>query len=207
MHRKVIIAHEMQPFDHVLATITARHPRRIADAQVHLAAGEMKVLGDLAAGLPAADHQHCPWRELCRITIGRGVDLYDIGRETFGAARYDRNLIAAGCDHHLVGDVDTAGRLQREAVVRIAPKALDHDTFAQWRCEGGDEAVDVIDDLVANHETVGIVARVGKAWKLTLPIRRHQAKRVPAFGPPGMAGTLLLEHDVINPGAFEVPAD
>src|SRR5258707_817933 len=55
------------------------------------------------------------------------------------------------------------GRLQREAVVRIALEAFDHDTFAQRRPEGGDEAVHVIDDLVANHETVGIVALVGKA--------------------------------------------
>src|SRR5258708_6955864 len=44
MHRKVIRAHEGPPLDHLLAAITAPHPRRIADAQAHLAAGPMKSL-------------------------------------------------------------------------------------------------------------------------------------------------------------------
>src|SRR5215831_7480852 len=59
---------------------------------------------------------------------------------------------------------------------------------------------------MAKHEAVRIIALVGKARQLALPVRRHQAKRVPAFRAPGVASALLLKHDVINPGAFEVPA-
>ena len=58
VHRQIVVAHQVQPLDHVLAAIAPRHPRRIADAQMHLAAGEMQILGDLAAGLSAAHHQH-----------------------------------------------------------------------------------------------------------------------------------------------------
>jgi hypothetical protein len=43
---------------HSTTAVTARNARRITNAQVHLATGEMHVLGDLRAGLSAADHQH-----------------------------------------------------------------------------------------------------------------------------------------------------
>src|SRR6202030_39856 len=93
------------------------------------------------------------------------------------------------------------------AVVRIALEALDRDAFAQRRLERGDEAVDVIDDLMANHKAMRIVAPVGKARQLALPVRRHQTERVPALGAPSMAGTLFLEHNVIYSRTLEVPAD
>jgi len=60
---------------------------------------------------------------------------------------------------------------------------------------------------MANHETVGIVAFVRKARQLALPVGRDQAKRVPALGTPRMASALLLEYDMIDSDAFEIPAD
>ena len=79
--------------------------------------------------------------------------------------------------------------------------------LAQRRPERCHIGVDIFDDLVAQHEAVRIGARVGIARQLALPVRRHQAERVPALRPPGMAGALLLEHHVVDATALEEPAD
>ena len=47
-----------QPGDDVPAAVAAGDPRRVADGEVHLAAGQVQVLGDLRAGLAGAHDQH-----------------------------------------------------------------------------------------------------------------------------------------------------
>lgn len=101
MHRQIVIAHQVQPLDHILAAVAARHPRRVGDAQMNLAAGEMHILGDLAAGLAAADHQHGTRGQLFRIAVDRRVNLHDIAGYPLCATWDDRNLIAAGRYYHL----------------------------------------------------------------------------------------------------------
>ena len=81
------------------------------------------------------------------------------------------------------------------------------DAFAQRRAERSDEIVQVGDDLVAQHEAVRVRPAIGKARQLALPVRRDQAERIPALGAPGVAGALLLEHDVIDAALRQIPAD
>jgi hypothetical protein len=71
VHRQIVVAHQMEPLDHVLAAIAARDPRRIADAKVNLAAREVQIFCDLTAGLAATDHQHGPVGQRLRVSIDR----------------------------------------------------------------------------------------------------------------------------------------
>ena len=87
VHRQIVVAHHVQPLDHVLAAVAPRHARRVADAEMHLAAGEMQILGDLAAGLAAADDQHGALRKRIRIAVVRRMDLHDIVRASRSAKR------------------------------------------------------------------------------------------------------------------------
>ena len=71
VHRQIVIAHQMQPLDDVLAAIAPRHSRCIGDAEIDLAAGDMQVLGDLTAGLTAADNEHRALGQLRRVVVQR----------------------------------------------------------------------------------------------------------------------------------------
>ena len=205
--RQIVIAHQVQPLDHVLAAVAASYARRVADAQVNFAAGEMQVFRDLAARLPAADHEHRALRKLLRVAIERRMDLHDVGRQTLRATRDDRNLIAAGRNHHLFGEMDAVGRIKHEAMLRVAAQMPHRDAFAQRRAERADEIVHVGDNLIAQHEAVRVRTAIRKARQLALPVWRNETERVPTFGAPGVTGTLLFEHNMIDAALGQIPAD
>ncbi len=207
VHRQVVIAHQVQPLDHVLAAITPGHARSIANAEMDLAAGEMQVLGDLAAGLSAADNQHRAFGQRLRVAVFGRMGLHDVSGQALRTAGDDRDLIAARGDHHLVGDVEPIGHVEREAVLSVAAQAFDRDPLQQRRVERGNERVDVVDDLIAQHEAVRIGALVREAGQLALPVGCHQAERVPALGAPRVPGPLLLEHHVVDAALSQMPAD
>jgi hypothetical protein len=60
---------------------------------MHGAAGEMQILGDLAARLPGADDEHRTLRQLRWVPIGGGVNLLDARRDALGDARDLRHMI------------------------------------------------------------------------------------------------------------------
>ena len=68
--RQIVLAEVGQPVHRVLAAVAARAAGRAADDEVGLAAVEMQVLGDLAAGLAAADDQDLAGRQLAAVAIG-----------------------------------------------------------------------------------------------------------------------------------------
>jgi hypothetical protein len=49
-------------------------------------------------------------------------------------------------------------------------------TPSRTAVETGHEAIEIRDDLILLHETVGIVAAIGIAGQVALPVRRDQAK-------------------------------
>ena len=69
-----------------------------------------------------------------------------------------------------------------------------------------DVALDVLHDGVATHEPLGVVAGVGKARQLALPVGGDEAKRVPPFGAPGVGDLVLLQHDVVKAPALQAIA-
>ena len=60
--RHGVVAHPVQPIDHIPAAVHPWGSRGAAHTEVHGAAGQVQVLRDLAAGLAAAHHQYGAFR-------------------------------------------------------------------------------------------------------------------------------------------------
>ena len=206
VHRQIVVAHQMQPFDHILATVEAGDARRAADAQMHLAAVEMQVLGDLRPRLSGADHQHGAGRQRSRVPIVRRMHLQDRRIDGSGERRDDRVVVAAGGDHHLVGLERSCAGLQQIAAGLATRQSVDRDAAPDRRIEAAHVVVEIGDDLVLDHEAIGIVAPIGMAGQGALPVRRDQAETVPALVSPGVAGRVAIQQHMIDIGALEMPA-
>jgi hypothetical protein len=97
-----------QPLDGLAAPVPEGEAPDRAGGQDHPPAGGQEVLGDLAAGLGAADDQHRPLRELAGMAVAGGVDLHDPVREGAGERGTPRPVLVAGGDDHGPGP-DLAG--------------------------------------------------------------------------------------------------
>src|SRR5262245_51897788 len=56
--------------------------------------------------------------------------------------------------------------------------------------------VEIVEDLGAGGESVGVRARIGKIGKSYRPIGKLEAQTIPAFGPPTFADPSPFEHKV-----------
>ena len=83
------------PVEDVLAAVPPRGLGAGRDRQVDLPAGVEQVLGDLAAGLPGAHHQHGAVGELLRAAVFVAVELADVPRKCGGGRRDARELEGA----------------------------------------------------------------------------------------------------------------
>lgn len=72
-------SHGDAPEQGVFASIPARSPYGAAHAQVHATPALIQFLDDLAAGIGAADHQHCPGWQRTGVAVVTGVELEDLG--------------------------------------------------------------------------------------------------------------------------------
>jgi hypothetical protein len=75
--------------------------------------------------------------------------------------------------------------------------------FEHRRIHCGHEAVQVRDDLVFLHEAVRVGPVVGMPRQRTLPVRRDEAKRVPALVAPRVGNGVLFEHEMIDARLLE----
>ena len=103
-------------------------------------------------------------------------------------------MIAADRQHHCIRRhrlrwFPAQSRLSPDEPSNGTPSRIGAEYFASF---------DVGDDVVAQHEALRVIAGIGKAGKLALPVWRHQAERVPALRPPGVGDPVLLENDVID---------
>ena len=115
---EVVLAEVGQPVDGVPASVAARAARGAADHEVGFAAVEMEVLGDLAAGLAAADDQDLAGGKLAAVAVGRGVQLGDREWKAFGEAGDVGLVVAADREDDGVGGVGAIGGFQMEAAAR-----------------------------------------------------------------------------------------
>jgi len=204
LDRHLVVAHFVEPRDHVPAAIAPRDARRIADAEPHAPAGEVQVLGDLSAGLARAHDEHLARRELFGIAVVLRMELQQPLREQPGERRDDRRVIAAdGCDHRPRA-VRSAARVELERSARPGAHVVHGDALAQRRRERCGEPLEIRDDLVACHEAVGIVARVRIARQATLPVRRDEAERIPALVTLRVPDAVAFEDDVLDPTVGEL---
>ena len=71
----------------------------------------------------------------------------------------------------------------------------DGHAFAKVGIDMLSEALEIIYDRRLAHETVGLITVVGKVGKTALPVRRNQAKGIPALLVPGVRHTVFLEYE------------
>ena len=88
----------------------------------------------------------------------------------------------------------------------LSGEARDGDPLEDRRLERGRVGLEVADDLVFLHEAEGLLAGVRKARQLALPVRGHEAKRVPSPVAPLVPDAMLLEHDVVDAALLEAVA-
>jgi hypothetical protein len=77
------------------------------------------------------------------------MNLRDVGWQPLGATRDDRDLITAGRDHNLIGEVNAVGRIKHKTMLRVATQLPYRHAFEQRRIERGNEAVHVRDNFIA----------------------------------------------------------
>ena len=172
-------------------------PRRAAAGQNNAASGPVQFLGDLAAGLAAADDQDIAFWQLPLVVIAAKLQLWQRSGQRIGATRLVGFLVSSGRQNQmprrprpLVGPDDKAGAVRGADI-------FDLRLCADRRAEACSISFQIVDDLVARHEAVGIVAVIGKTRQLHGPVRRDEAKGVPAVA-PALADPPLFQNDVVD---------
>ena len=210
VHGHVVVVHVGQPVDHVAAPVEACTARCIAHGQVHLAAGQVQVFGDLRSGLARAHHQHGAIGQRLRVAVLLGMDLHDARRQALGQARDDGHVVAARGHDHLVGGAHghllTLRCVHLVAALWARHHPAHRHAFTQRGVHLLPEAGQVVVDLVLLHEAMRVVACIGVAGQLALPVGRDQAEAVPALGAPAVQRSVLLEHHMAGADLLQVVA-
>ena len=87
---------QLEPDRDVVTTVASRQPAAGAGCQEDRTSGGGQLVGDLGAGLGAADDEHGPRRKRRRIAIVRGVELQELRRQRSGRGGSARTVQAAG---------------------------------------------------------------------------------------------------------------
>ena len=100
----VEVARRVEPPDDVVVPDPPRGPARAAARQEDVATRLVELLGDLAARLPAADHEHRARRQLAGVAVVLHVDLEQVAGQRRRARRPVRPLVRAGAEDDVRGD-------------------------------------------------------------------------------------------------------
>ena len=199
----VVEAGLVQDGDEVPAADPSWRPGSSPAGQHGVTAGEVELLGELDAGLPAPDHQGPTWRQLVRVAVLRGVeDHHRVGQPRHGP-RSVRLLVGTGADHDGLCVQRTLARLQVQERVPPRPDACHPDALANLP---GGIPLEVVDDLVACDVPLRVVTGVRRARQVQRPVRGHQREAVPAVS-PCLRDPACLEHDVLDPDQAQLAAD
>jgi hypothetical protein len=163
-----------------------------AGGQEHPPAGGQEVLGDLAAGLGAADDQHRPVRELAGGAVAGGVDLHDPVGEGAGQGGAPWLVLVAGGDDHRPGP-ELAGVAVEGEPVAGGGEPRYPDALADGAAVG--QPLEPLHDLASGE--VG-VPRLG-AEQPVHPADGVEPERVPPLRAPALAGPAALQDHVVDP--------
>ena len=173
---------------------------------MYLTAGQVQILGDLAAGLAGTDHEHGSVRQLFRSAVLRRVQLRHVIRKPLRHPGYRRSVVRPGGHHDLFRGQPTPAGFDLEQAGNVAPQPGHLDALGQWRFERGRVLLQVPDDVVTGHEAVRLGSPVREARQLALPVRGHQAERVPTPLPPLVSDPVALQHHVVHAAQAQVVA-
>ncbi|MNM91050.1 hypothetical protein D3C81_1033380 [compost metagenome] len=166
-----------------------------AHRQVNLAAGALKLVGNLHARRTGADHQHRALGQLLRVVVMSGVDLPDafiLRRDR----RDHRTLERAGGGHHAVGFDDAGGGFDRKAGPPGVAHHLPHlDAGADRRIKLLRIRLEISCHVVLAGEAVGVDVKC-HAREAVVPGRAVGHQRVPAPGAPAFGNAIALQHQV-----------
>ena len=169
---------------------------------MHVATGAGEILHHLNAGLAGADDQHAALGELIDVAVIDRMHLHDLGRQGAGVVGFNRRVIAARRDHHLIANPCADAGLDTEPARRLGRDAGHVHMFAQIGFECLDKGIKVLGDLIAQHEPIGIGTAIFgvimEARQPTLPVRRHKAKAVPAVHAPRMEFLVPFKDDRLD---------
>jgi hypothetical protein len=165
-----------------------------------------ELLGDLKAGVAAADHQDRAVGHAARAAVVRAVRLEQRRVQLVGERRHARGVERPGGDDDLVGrDAAAVRELEDEAVVlgrqRPHPAAEPHGQVERPRV-----LLEVAHHLVAAGIAVGVTGE-RQAGKRVIAARREQDQRVPTLAPGGANRLGRLEDHEPAAGAGEEVAD
>lgn len=125
----------------------------------------MQLVRDLAARLTATNDEHAAGWQHVWPGVLRGVEREKTrGNGSVGWAV--RPLERPCRDHDRAGAHLALGRVQHEPSRAIRPEGSDVDLIEHRRAEPTRVALQVSDDLVAGHEPVRVVSRVGATGEL-----------------------------------------
>jgi hypothetical protein len=157
-------------------------------------AGGQQVLGDLAAGLGAADDQHRPVGKLAGAAVVGGVELRDPAWEPAGQRRDPGQVLVAGGDDHRPGPHLAVVGGHGPAIARGGQPG-DADPLAD-RAAGG-EVAEPLDDLQAG----GVGVAVLPAEHGVHPAGGVEPEGSPALVAPGRGDPVPLQDHVVDPAA------
>ena len=170
----------------------------------------MQLLGDLAAGIGAADHQHRPGRQGTGIPVVAGVQLRDFrGQGATEGRRLGELKRARGDDDggRRVGGAVRGGH----AVALAVPRRIDGRDLhpaAHRGLEAGRVLLQVAHHVRTGHEPVRIAPLIREARQPDRPVGGHEREGVPPPVPPGRRDLRgLFQHHVRTALLGQIVAD
>ena len=205
--RLVVTAVLHQPENDVATTVAPRHAAIAAGGEEDLAAAERKILGDLAAGVAAADHEHGAGSEVACVAVVRAVDLSDTRRQPGGKRRTFRDIEIAGGGNDVAGLDDALRRMDVEAAAGVWLDGVHGSSALQRQRLTVGIGQHRRDKFVPGHGAFGTRAAVGLARHHREQVRGVHPEAVPPLGQPSLARAAFLEYHVAKSGGLQCAAD
>jgi len=99
------------------------------------------------------------------------------------------------------------GCFKQEPVLGIGAQASHRNPFSHRRIEGRHKCIDIIADLVPQHEAMRMRSLIGETRQLALPVRSYKTEAVPSLAAPDVPRTVLFENNMIDAAVGQEPAD
>src|SRR5713226_8475261 len=188
-----------EPPGDVLTPVAARKSSTARGGQVDLPPALVQILGDLAARLACAYHQHGAGRQHLRVMVLTCGHLTDVHGQSGTRCGKLRLWVSACCQHHIASFARHLLCLYQVALTSwLLPDRGDSDAAVKQGMKGRSVLLEVRHDVLSWEEAIRIVALIRKARKLSYPVRRVEGERIPPPAPPGLTHSALFKHEVCS---------
>src|SRR5262245_50213217 len=165
----------------------------------------MELLGDLAAGLAATDHNHGALGQRFGVPVLLAEQLIKAVRYPVPTRGAVGALVPTRRDDDAAGAKLSRWSRKQESLT-LSVQRPDRAILFEGCVEGLGPALEVLDHPVARQEAVRVVAAVLRARQPDRPVGRNQGERVPPPRAPGLGDASGLEHVVVDAELGQIPA-